>query len=143
MSTSVRTEILTQRGARISKYGNGARRRAHATLHIERSTCQEESPPTFFLTHLAQSLEIPHLTNRRSPFRQQPLVQAPTSLHWWRPGLKSNGISHHRREVLVVQPADCGLVVLQSDGRAVLLRTVLSLFWWSVVVPADVAAADA
>jgi hypothetical protein len=70
-------------------------------------------------------------------------MKTPTSLHWWRPRLESNRISHHRREVLVVQPTDSRLVVLQPDGRAVLLRAVLALFRRSVVVPSDVSAADA
>jgi hypothetical protein len=127
----------------LSEHGDGTRRRAHATLDIERSTREEESPPSFFLAHFAQSLEIPHLPDRSSPLRQQPFVQTPTSLHWWRPRLESNCISYHRREVPVVQPTDCRLVVLQPDSRAVLLRAVLSLFRRRVVVPAHVAAADA
>lgn len=45
--------------------------------------------------------------------------------------------------MLVVQPTDRGLVVLQPDGLTVLLRAILSLFRWSVVVPSNVSAADA
>ena len=62
-----------------------------------------------------------------------------TSLHWWWPCFESNGIPCHCGEVVVVQPADCGLIILQSNGLAILLRSVLALLRVSVVVPAHVA----
>lgn len=62
-----------------------------------------------------------------------------TSLHWWWPCLKGHRISRHSSEVMVVEPSDCGLVVLQTNGLAVLLRSVLALFWMGIVVPAHIA----
>ena len=62
-----------------------------------------------------------------------------TSLHWWWPCFESNGIPCHCGEVVVVQPADCGLIILQSDGLAILLRSALTLLRVSIVVPAHVA----
>jgi hypothetical protein len=44
---------------------------------------------------------------------------------------------------MIIQPADCSLVVLQPNGLAVLLCSVLALFRMSVVVPTDIAATDA
>jgi hypothetical protein len=45
--------------------------------------------------------------------------------------------------MMVIQPADCSLVVLQSNGLAVLLCSVLALFRMSVVVPAHIATTNA
>lgn len=61
-----------------------------------------------------------------------------TSLHWWRPCFESNSVSCHCGEMVVVQPADCGLIILQSDGLAILLSPVLALLWVGIVVPAHI-----
>lgn len=112
----------------------------NSSLDVQRCTSQEERPPTFLLTDLAEGFQIPHLTNRSTPLGQKPLVQTPTSLHWWRPRFERHSISCYSGEVMVVKPADCGLVILQSNGAAVRLCAVLALFRRGVVVPADVSA---
>ena len=41
--------------------------RTNSSLDVKRRTGQEEGPSTFFLADLAESLEIPHLTDGSSP----------------------------------------------------------------------------
>ena len=69
-----------------SENRNGARRTADSTLDVQRSRGQEEAPPVLLLAGPAEFLEIPHLANGGAPLDEEPFVQAPTRLEWWRPG---------------------------------------------------------
>lgn len=88
---------------------------------MQRRTRQKETPPPLLVTRLAQLLQIPHLADRRAPLHEQPLVQAPTTLHWRRPGLEGDRVARDGGEVVLVEPAHRGLVVGQADGEGCVL----------------------
>lgn len=94
---------------------------SNAALDVQRGTREEEGISAILLTHLAELFQIPHLTNRRAPLHEQPLVQAPTLIELRRPGLERKGVASHTREVVVVKPADRLFASLHTDGDAILL----------------------
>jgi hypothetical protein len=103
---------------------------------------QEEGVSTQRLTSLTELFEIPHLTNGsaygksasltsssadvHTPMHKQPLVQTPTISELWRPCLKRDCIANKTCEMLVIQPADCLLVCLNTNSIAVVASTRLS-----------------
>jgi len=49
------------------------------SMHIQRRAGQEKAVFIFLLTHLCQLLQVPELTDRRSPHREEVVVQSYTN----------------------------------------------------------------